>query len=38
MVFSTVLHYAVRWGHIDLTKFLIEEQKVDINSKNIDGK
>jgi ankyrin repeat protein len=35
---QTVLYYAVRWGKLDVIKWLVEEKGVDPHAHNLDGK
>lgn len=34
-IFQTILHYACELGNIDLVKYLISLDKIDITSKDI---
>ena len=33
-IFNTALIFASRYGHIEIVKFLVEQEGIDINAKN----
>jgi len=34
--YCTVLHYAAQSGSLDVVRFLVDEKKMDLHSKNVD--